>query len=478
MLSFVLAITTYLFFQQRTDAVQKGDAAAAAREAAEREKRTQELDNERLRAVIGMAKDSADTIEAERNQLFENQFAKYEGEEKTFVKLVEWLDAANRKLLADMQNLNQEKAALEDDMKKRFDQAVTDRQLAEKQVATVRDDLTKVEAEYKQDRDDAQTTMADIKKKQEEAGERAEQLKAIVEGVADLGKFLTNYEMFRYSKGRRYESRDRGKKFEAEASDTEKLKKVAEELEFAHATIQQLTATLNQLRVADPALQRVVREQGRKDDRIDGFDGRIVEVNELDRTVLVSTPSTVGIRPGLAFSVFDPSDPRPAEADRKGLIEVVQVEGPGLARAHLRSDITDQPILPGDGIATSLWSPGVEVEVVVVGYVDFRGSPDDAAALKQLIERSGARISQHVTTQTSLLVDAGTPRADTLARGRLKEWDKSAQDLQKNEVKMAGELGIPTVGLDRLFEMLGLDPVALRGNRLPRAESTGTPGTF
>jgi hypothetical protein len=45
-------------------------------------------------------------------------------------------------------------------------------------------------------------------------------------------------------------------------------------------------------------------------------------------------------------------------------------------------------------------------------------------------------------------------------------------------VQEARALGVRVVGLEGLFEMLGLDPVAFRGNVLPRAGSTGTPGAF
>jgi len=478
MLSFVLAITTYLFFQQRTDAVQKGDAAAAAREAAEREKRTQELDNERLRAVIGTAKDSADTIEAERNQLFEQQFAKYTDGEKTFTKLVAWLNAANAQLLQDKMNLEAQKAALEEQMKQVVDQATQDVQLAEQKAITARNDAMNLQADFQNRRKETEAKMGDLVTQQQEADARAEQLQAVIAGIAELGQFLTNDVRTLTVGAKTRDSSDRRRKFEAEASDTEKLKIVREELQFAEQTIQRLNATLDRLRVATPALQRTVREATPLDERIDGFDGRIIDVDEADRSVLVSTSSTIGIRPGLVFSVFEPSDPRPAEGDRKATVQVVQVEGNGVARARIESDSIDQPILVGDGVASSLWSPGVTTEVVIVGYIDIPGSADGYETLKGVFERLGARVSSDVTARTSLVVDAGPPRADLLAGGRVKNWRKPDQDRQKNAVQEARALGVRVVGLQGLFDMLGLDPVAFRGNVLPRAGSARTPGTF
>lgn len=478
MLSFVLAITTYLFFQQRTDALQQRAAAEAERDTAQRDQRTVTSENERLRAVIGMAKDTADTIEAERNQLFEQQFASYTDGEKTFVKLVAWLNAALAQLNQEKRDLEQQKASLEDEMKKAVDQAAQDRQRAEQQATAARDESMKLETDFQDRRKETEAKMGDLVTKQQEADARAEQLQAVIAGIAELGQFLTNDVRTLTVGSKTRDSSDRRKKFEAEASDTEKLKIVREELQFAEQTIQRLNATLDRLRVATPALQRTVREATPRDERIDGFDGRIIDVDEADRSVLVSTSSTLGIRPGLVFSVFDPSDPRPVEGDRKAVIEVVQVEGPRTARARIARDAVEQPILSGDGIATSLWSPGVAAEVVIVGYVDFQGSPDDMAVLKRLVERAGARVSEDVTARTSLVVDAGPPRADLLAGGRVKNWRKPDQDRQKNAVQEARALGVRVVGLEGLFEMLGLDPVAFRGNVLPRAGSTGTPGAF
>jgi hypothetical protein len=180
------------------------------------------------------------------------------------------------------------------------------------------------------------------------------------------------------------------------------------------------------------------------------------------------------MRPGLLLSVFDPSDPRPREGDRKAVVEVVQVEGPGVARARIKGGFTRQPILSGDGVATSLWSPGTTVEVVIVGYVDFQGTADDAAQLTRLVERSGARVVEDVTARTRLVVDAGQPRPDVLAAGRAKNWRKPEQDRQKNAVQEARSLGIRVVGLDGLFDMLGLDPAELRGGRLPGVRAAAT----
>lgn len=466
-LAFVLAITTYLFVQQRTDALKQLEAATSERDAAQREQRTVTSENERLRAVIGMTKDTADTIEAERNQLFESQFASYADGEKSFVKLVQWLNAALAKVNQEKLDLQQQMARLEDEKKKELEQAGQARQRAEDQATAARGEQKQQSDDFTKQRGDTLAEVEEMRKLQQEADARAEQLQAIVAGIAELGPLLSNDVRQLTGGPKRRDSSNRRKRFESEATDTGKLKIVREELQFAEQTIQRLNDVLDRLGVADPEVQRLVRESTPKDERIDGFDGRIIDVDAKSRSVLVSTPSTAGIRPGLMFSVFDPSDPRPREGDRKAVIEVVQVEGPGVARARIKSDSSDRPMLSGDGVATSLWSPGVSAEVVIVGYVDFQGTQDDLAVLKRLVERSGAVVAEDVTSRTRLVVDAGPPRPEVLAGGRAKNWRKPEQDRQKNAVQEARTLGVRVIGLDGLFDMLGLDPVELRSSRLP-----------
>jgi hypothetical protein len=226
----------------------------------------------------------------------------------------------------------------------------------------------------------------------------------------------------------------------------------------------------------------LVRDATPEDDRIDGFDGRIASVNSLDRTVLIVCDSTAGMRPGLVLSVYEPDDPRPQSGARKAIVEVIEVDGPTLARARIRRESVAAPILANDGVATSLWAPGVAQEVVIVGYAPFAagrrqtGADDQADGgvpgtdpLRVILERNGARLTDTVTPQTAIVVDTGTPRAGYLRGERdEREW-KLADVVRRKALDRAGQLGIRVVTLDGLLETLGLDRESLDGQRLPTA---------
>lgn len=464
MLSFVLAITTYLFWQQQADAKQQAETAIQAKTDADREVARMTGEYRQLRQeILGTQKETIIQIQEERNQLFEQQFAAYKDGEKTFTKLAEWLNAKNLQLNQEKLELEQQKERLqqEKDAKQKADGELV------KEVQGERDksqqDLKQVQDAFAAQRAENERQIAELQQGKKTADERAEQMQAVTAGIGELGGLLSDDVRTLSVGSKPRSSKERRTRFERETSDTEKIKIVKEELQFAGATIERLNQTLARLDMADPELQRLVRESKPKDERIDGFDGRIIQVDSTGREALVSTPSTAGIRPGLRLSVFDPSDPRPREGDRKGVLEVIEVQDRGVARTRIKSVSVQRPILSGDGVATSLWSPGTTTEVVIVGHVSFQGSDDDAALLRRLIERAGARVVDDFTDRTRVVVDAGSPQA------RVKNWRKQDEDRRAAAVKQARALGVTVVGIDGLFDLMGLDPQTVRGGGIPGA---------
>lgn len=455
MISFILAVTTYLGFQQRGKERQTADSARSDMEKANRDRETALDAVKRIREVLGSDKDSADAVEAERNEIFDNKFAGFDKEPKSFLRLVEWLDEALRKKDEQLAKLTEESAAKIKEQTDKAARAEAAQADAQKARDTAVAEQAEQQADFQKRWEQHEQALADMKAKQEEALAQAEQLRAVTEELTKLGPLL---------------SPDVRRKFSAAPPAgqpepwPERVRFVFRELLDRQKTIQQLNATLATLRVADPQLQELVRDATPEDDRIDGFDGRIASVNSLDRTALIVCDSTAGMRPGLVLSVYDPDDPRPQSGARKAIVEVVEVEGPTLARARIRRESPTAPILANDGVATSLWAPGVAQEVVTVGFAPYAAGVDP---LQTILERNGARIADAVTPQTAIVVDTGTPRAGDL-RGEQDEraW-KVAEAVRRRALERAGQLGIRVVTLDGLLDALGLDRESLDGRRLP-----------
>lgn len=459
MIAFTLAVTTYLGFQQKGVAQQAADRAAADLAAARRDLADSQNDFKDVREVLGFDKDTADAIQAERNDLFDREFHNFDKEPKSLLRLVEWLADSVRAKEDDIKRLEGEKAQVRQEKEAAVAQAQSQQKAAEQ----ARDAALKQQADQKADFDqrlaEHQKSQSDMKAKQDAALGEAQRMLAITEELAKLGPLL---------------SPDLRRKFSAAPADgqpepwPERVRFVLRELMDRQKTIQDLNAILAKLRVADPELQKLVRNATPDDDRIDGFDGRIASVNSFDRTVLIACDSTAGMRPGLMLSVYEPDDPRPRSGTRKGLVEVVEVEGPTLARARIRADSTTAPLLAGDGVATSLWATDGPKDVAIVGFVRFgAGRRQDAAALQALVERNGARVVDVVAPTTALVVDAGLPSSADVQTGVTMEWKPADETARRRALDRAKESGIRVVSLDRLLDMLGIDRDSIDGRRLP-----------
>lgn len=467
MLTFVLAVTTYVFFQKNFQA--ELDAAKMSSDLSQRNLDHEKLneDFDKLREIIGTEKDTADTIEAEQNDWLTNRFSEFQDENKSYRALVDWLEkkradanieaadmvARNEKLLADTDRAIKQAA----DEKAAAEQARDTAQQAQKKDA---DDFASRRGEHEK-------SLEGVLAEQKKALSQAEQTQALIEELRKLGPLLSP------ERRRRYESSP------ADAAGPEawpeRVRLVLAELAERDKTIQELRKTVTHLGVADgmvvsgvvrpgDPLQRAVISSLPSDDRIDGFDGRIVDVDERDRSVLISLPSTAGMRPGLLLAVYAPDDPRPQVGQRKGMVQVTAVESGTLARAVIRNDDIDRMILPGDGVATNLWRPGESPHIVVVGFVDLgTGLKQSTAALKALIEQAGATVSDTVTPRTAAVVDGGSPQAIAASSGRAVGWTKADDRRREVALEQAKGLGVRVIAMDALYDLLGIDREAAAG---------------
>jgi hypothetical protein len=191
---------------------------------------------------------------------------------------------------------------------------------------------------------------------------------------------------------------------------------------------------------------------------------------------MISCNSTRGMRPGLLLYVYDPADPQPQFGDRKALVEIIGVESPSVARARIRRDSVRSPILGGDGVASSLWTPGQTADVMIVGYVQLdRDGQPDLDTVRSLVEKAGGRVVDAVTPTTAMVVDAGKPRPIAGNDAKVPGWSPKDESLRDREIKTARQLGIRVVALDSLLDMLGVDRQDIETGSLPARLQGGRP---
>jgi len=467
MLTFVLAVTTYLFFRQKFDAEAASAAAATEMAQAKTALEAAEVDKNKLKQILGFAEDkSVADIETEVNELFEKNHEDFEADSKSYKSFSAWLLTSNEAKDKTLNALNAKYAQLEKEKADALDAAEKREQDLAAKARAKEDEAAALKKDFDARWQDHEKQVQQLTAEQQKAFDRANKLNLIEQELAkaesDSQPLLSASRLARY-KTQPPEGR---------------VAVLFEELRDREKLIARQNEILGNLRVADRALQDTVFAATPKDDRIDGFDGRVLSINEVDRTVLLDVGSTRGLRPGLVMRVYDPGDARPQSGDYKAVVEVVAVESDALARARIRSDAVGDPILPGDRVATSLWSPDGTFEAVIVGFVQLDGDQkQDPDRLQQLIERIGGRVEQGVSSSTSMLIDAGAPRSPGGVLERAAGWRAADDARREKQVKEARRLGIRVVGVDAFLGMMGLDRAAIDSNRLPQTGGQRTPAT-
>ena len=463
MLTFVLAVTTYLFFRQKFDAEAASAAAATEMAQAKTALEAAEVDKNKLKQILGFAEDrSVADIETEVNELFEKNHEDFEADSKSYKSFSAWLLTSNEAKDKTLNALNAKYAQLEKEKADALAAAEKREQDLEGKARAKEDEAAALKKDFDARWQEHESRVKSLTAEQQKALERSGRLDLLDAEIA---------------KGESLLSASRQARFKTQSPEG-RVAVIFEELRDREKLIARQNKILGDLRVADRALQDTVLAATPKDDRIDGFDGRVLSINEVDRTVLIDVGSTRGLRPGLVMRVYDPGDARPQSGDYKAVIEVVAVESGALARARVRSDAVGDPILPGDRVATSLWSPDGTFEAVVVGFVQLDGDQkQDPDRLQQLIERIGGRVEQGVSSSTSMLIDAGAPRSPDGVLERAAGWRAADDARREKQVKEARRLGIRVVSVDAFLDMMGLDRAAIDSNRLPQTGGQRTPAT-
>ena len=447
MCTFVLAVTTYVFYAQNQDAkVAKIQAENAANEARQSLTASQQSQKDLLESRIGV--DPGDSIDAVDKELasLQDTAKKYGGDENTtptYRGLIKTFNNALKSANADNASLASENRDLQGKLK------------------TTQSNLQETQSSHNKTMDEKQTEIDAIGKAREETAAKftaeTEELTRALNAANDKAARLADLEKQIHDEVAPYITPDRRNKFSSADNAADQVAIVLEELTDRDSLIQRQNQVLGAMRIADPALQRTILAATPADDRIDGFDGRVIVVNELERSVLMRFPRTIGIRPGMLFFVYEPTEQMPLISSKKGILEIVSVESGTVARGRILNTSNYNPIVNGDAVATSLWSPLMPLEVVFVGHIQIdRDSETDDQALEDLIKKVGGDVTQTVSHTTSLLVDAGIPD-QTGAADENPGWDDAAKQRRRINLQQANKLGIKVVRIDGFLELFGLE---------------------
>lgn len=137
-------------------------------------------------------------------------------------------------------------------------------------------------------------------------------------------------------------------------------------------------------------------------------DGRITDLSTRSGVVWINVGFADILPPNATFSVYPADSTQFRPEGIKGTIEVKRILGAHTAEAKITSSSLDSPILAGDMINTTTWSPGRRQTFAVTGYIDIdNDGREDSARLRNIITRNGGEVVAYVdeegNTQGELL---------------------------------------------------------------------------
>ena len=342
MLTFILAVTTYLFFKKAADA----DAAMAVANA-DSAKSKQEMqkaagDRAKLLGILGFPEEKpVQEVETETNEAFEKKYGDFRDDQKAYLKLSDWLLGAVKSKDDALKTLQAEKLAMETSK----DQALADsrnrqnelEQLLKKQEA----DAEAERAEFNKGREQYEKLTAMLQADLKKANEASDRIKLLIEEIA---------------KGEPLVAVDQQAKYKAAKAEGQ-VGQLYDELRRRETMISRQNEILADLRVADKSLQDMVLAATPKDDRIDGFDGQVVSVNEVEGTLLLDAGAAHRHRVQRLQSERSASPDRRQEGGRRdpGDRGAQRRPGPRPPPVDARSDPrrrrrVDEPVEPRAGL--------------------------------------------------------------------------------------------------------------------------------
>jgi hypothetical protein len=415
MLTIILSVTTFIFYNNYKD--QSTAAAAAKKEASDAQNRERTIQEERnqLATALGFPvteemKGITTKTEADFKKyadLFETQVPP---DQQNYSKLVDELaktiDAKNKALAA----------AADENQKTRND------------LLAAQANFDKSLKEYAAARDAAQKSAEDNQQKY----------------MAQIGAFSKTTELAQTQLAQKSQDlQTLQTKAEAE------FKKLRDALKQAQETVQSKQGVIEGLTQAAPTVP----------------DGRIAWVNQRENTVFINLGSDDGLQRRISFSVYDRDATDAATAVKKGSIEVLNVRGPHLAEARIMESTNSDPIVPGDIIYTPIWHPGQVQHFAIAGFVDFDNDDEsDLAKLRDLITHNGGVIDAYMDEKGEL-----TGRLSYQTNSLILGKAPTEKDLPKVTesftalLREAESYGVPRVQVEAFLNQVGYSVRSVAG---------------
>jgi hypothetical protein len=404
LLTIVLSVTTYIYYDKFRTARDEKVAAVKKTEKADASRSEAEAKTTRLKELVG--KGVADPVQGIMDE-FERHQQIYgatlpEDSTKIYPVMLEAQSDAIRKL-QDQIVVYQEQIARE---KANFEQ----------QVATIQQELAQVQVSFK----NQASVIREVREEFVTARKTHEE------------QLASTSQQVREKQGEILAIRD-----EAKVRETE----LAEQLREKADLVQQFKDEVKPYR----------------EYKSEPPDGKIIRINQTKGTAYIDLGSADGLRRQTTFSVFPFDVTNALDRTPKGTIEVIRIVDPHMAEARITYDSPTDPIVRGDKIVSPIFQKGRPERFAVAGFIDLTGNGrSDLPQLLTLIRQNGGVVDSYVDEEGNRqgLMSPGTK---FMISGERPD-DKSDPEILKGYRKMlddAQKHGVGTMALDDFLDYIG-----------------------
>lgn len=247
-------------------------------------------------------------------------------------------------------------------------------------------------------------------------------------------------------------------KAEAEKQINEKVAE-NQALQDKVANINKLMVTKDRTATTTIQNQKNILDQY-KDPRPTLTDGQIVYVDERTKSAYVNIGRADSLQRRVSFSVYDRGTNDVATAVKKGAIEIIEIIDDKISRARILENSVSDPILPGDFIDSTLWYPGKRLKLAVAGAIDFdKDGISDRAKLKDIIIANGGTVIADVTERAEV-TGAITPDTERVivGRGPDERTDPKFNKAWSDMMADAKKYNVPVIQLTQFLDSVGYTP--------------------
>jgi hypothetical protein len=239
----------------------------------------------------------------------------------------------------------------------------------------------------------------------------------------------------------------------------ERSKKSSTDLANKDKEIDALAQRVNKLDLLRKTLTEKIDTTQQRGSGSEKPDGKVTWVSQRGGTVYVNLGSDDGLQRSTMFTVYDAGVTSITQIEPKASIEVTTIRGPHLAEARIVEDSLSNPILSHDVIYSPVWNPGQKTHFALVGFMDIdNDGKSDRALIRSLIRQNGGEVDAEVlddgkgTRQGKITINTRF-----LVKGQAATDKTSAESLNASSQieREAADLGVETISVERLLSDMG-----------------------